>query len=230
MCEFIMDMPSYMQSVKCIEDCDVFFLYKRNYERIIAKRNPTCVAKMRQNVLTKLEARNLRLSTTTPISLFRSIQYKLKKLITGKRRDTHTDASLSLSKSAILKLPPRGPIIQMDTGISRLKKTKSRSFQSFVKSTRSNETQNSNFANTVSGSEIKITIEKSDNERLEAEDYFSSSSNEDFKGRVDMETTSDHALSQLEDRIKRWHFKNGCKSPFLPKFNRIDLEVLNFNS
>jgi hypothetical protein len=217
-----------MQSVKCIEDCDVFFLYKRNYERIIAKRNPTCVAKMRQNVLTKIEARNVRLSTTTPISLFRSIQYRLQKLITGKRREPNPEASLSLSKSAMLKLPPRGPIIQMDYGTARLRKTKSRSFQNFAKSTnKTNETQQNNFSATTN-SEIKITIEKSDNERLEAEDLFSSSSNEDFKGRIDMETTSDHALSQLEDRIKRWHFKNGCKAPFMPKFNRIDLEVTKF--
>ena len=77
MCEILCDMATYMQSTRCMEECDVFYIYKRSYERLIAKRNPTCIAKMREHAQIKLEARNKRLKLHMPVELYRSLEYKL---------------------------------------------------------------------------------------------------------------------------------------------------------
>ena len=83
MCEILFEMPSYMQSTKCVEDCDVFFLSKKYYERLISKRNPTCINKMKQNVLLKLATRNSRLNSSNRVDLFRSLQYRLEQSKVG---------------------------------------------------------------------------------------------------------------------------------------------------
>lgn len=77
LCEIIFDMPTYMQSTKCMEDCDVYYIYKRSYERLIAKRNAFCINRMKEYVYLKLSARNMRLKNLYPIDLYRSIQYKI---------------------------------------------------------------------------------------------------------------------------------------------------------
>jgi hypothetical protein len=73
--EILFDLPSYMQSVKCLEDCDVYSIDKRSFDRLIAKRNPACVTKMKEFVYMKLMARNNRL--VVPIDLYRSIQFNI---------------------------------------------------------------------------------------------------------------------------------------------------------
>ncbi|RNA18663.1 cAMP-dependent kinase regulatory subunit [Brachionus plicatilis] len=77
LCEIIFDMPTYMQSTKCLEDCDVYYIYRRSYERLIAKRNAFCINKMKEYVYLKLSARNMRLKNLYPIDLYRSIQYMI---------------------------------------------------------------------------------------------------------------------------------------------------------
>lgn len=47
MCEIMLDMPTYMQSTRCLESCDVFYIFRRSYERLIAKRNPHCISKIK---------------------------------------------------------------------------------------------------------------------------------------------------------------------------------------
>lgn len=70
-------MSTYMQSTKCLENCDVYYIYKRSYDRLIAKRNAFCINKMKEYVYLKLSARNMRLKNLYPIDLYRSIQYMI---------------------------------------------------------------------------------------------------------------------------------------------------------
>ncbi len=144
MCECIFNMPSYMQTIKCTESCDVYFIYKRSYDRLIAKRNPMCIKKMRENVYMKLRARNARLKSVTPVDLFRSIQYRIELM---KRKDNvysstyhqyqnynsfnepQTDSpnenehlndvglgpSNQMGDSSKFRSMPRGPIVQLDS-------------------------------------------------------------------------------------------------------------------
>jgi hypothetical protein len=59
--ETLFELPTYMQSIRCLEDCDVFYIYKRSYDRLISKRNPVCVNRMREHAYIKLMSRNNRL-------------------------------------------------------------------------------------------------------------------------------------------------------------------------
>lgn len=99
-----------MQSIRCLEDCDVFYIYKRSYDRLISKRNPVCVNRMKEHVYIKLMSRNNRLMNKIPIDLYRSLQYRIelgrqkRSMIPIKKR------SSNLSDMAI-----KGPIIQFDT-------------------------------------------------------------------------------------------------------------------
>jgi hypothetical protein len=123
MCELIFDMPTYMQSTKCLEDCDVYYIYKRSYERLIAKRNPTCINKMKEHVYMKLIARNNRLKNSVPVDLYRSIEYKIE--LSQKRKPANEIQNATPVGGGAF--PSRGPIIFLDlkpksAAYNRLKK------------------------------------------------------------------------------------------------------------
>lgn len=86
-----------MQSTRCLESCDVFYIYKRSYERLIAKRNPSCIVKMKAHVLAKLAARNARL----PIEFFRSIEYTIRQQFKPPPPPQPASSSSSSTTSAI---------------------------------------------------------------------------------------------------------------------------------
>lgn len=109
--EFIFDLPTSMQSIRCIEDCDVFYIYKRSYERLICKRNPTCINKMKDYVYMKLMSRNNRLKNTIPVDLYRSLQYKIE---LGKKKRSLIPIKTKV-KTNPLDAHSKGPIIQLDT-------------------------------------------------------------------------------------------------------------------
>lgn len=221
MCEIILDIPTYMQSVKCIEDCDVFYLYKRNYERLIAKRNPMCINKMKEYVYTKLKARNTRLNLINPIPLYQNLELKLEEQIINKNRLSKSverkSANDGCGGRASLRLPPRGTIVQMDVRVKKAKKQK---------------------AKTLPANHF---LQLNESTQDVDEDYFSSSSNandsqenlnkdlnmfidEEKKKVIESEASNDKALDELEDRIKKWHIDNGTQKPLISKFNRIQIE------
>lgn len=78
MCEILFDMSSYMQSTRCLEPCDCFYILRSSFERLILKRNPKCAQRIRELLLAKLSLKNERLSQLQAnVDLFRSLQYKL---------------------------------------------------------------------------------------------------------------------------------------------------------
>jgi hypothetical protein len=222
LCEIIMDMPTYMQSTKCMEDCDVFFIYKRSYERLIAKRNPTCVNKMMEYVFLKLQARNKRLRLTNPIVFYRSLEYRLEILIHGRKKNFNLlNGSTNINSVALngLKLPPRGPIIQMDSRPKAKIKAKKRLNMNVSQLTNHSVNikvdmdESLNSTNSYEGDNTAEQQQTTSKEKKNCEKLF------------DHEFTSDQALNDLEDRIKQWHLQNGCKNPLLEAFHRIDAEV-----
>ncbi len=224
LCEIIMDMPTYMQSTKCMEDCDVFFIYKRSYDRLISKRNQSCVNKMMEYVYLKLQTRNNRLKLTNPIPFYRSIAYRLELLLHGRKKSLGSINNIQINKTGGnngLKLPPRGPIIQKDTRSKIVAKPKRR--------LNLNSTPNYSY-----GSRGEV-IDESFNSAISCDGDEQSGNKKDNKNSdnnklFDYEFTSDQALNDLEERIKQWHYQNGCKNPLLETFHRIDVDVKYFHS
>ncbi|CAF0714000.1 unnamed protein product [Brachionus calyciflorus] len=101
LCEVIFDMPTYMHTARCLEDCDVFYIYKRSYERLIAKRNAFCINKMKEYVHMKLNVRNMRLKNSCPIDLYRSIEYMIE---LSKQKRTNNELDLIYYKNTKKKL------------------------------------------------------------------------------------------------------------------------------
>ena len=89
MCEILFGMQSYMQSTRCLENCDCFYILRSSFERLIMKRNPKCAQRIRELLLVKLRLKNARLLSSNTsnapsksIDLFRSLQYKLELMTT----------------------------------------------------------------------------------------------------------------------------------------------------
>jgi hypothetical protein len=93
MCEILFGMHTYMQSTRCLENCDCFYILRSSFERLIMKRNPKCAQRIRELMLVKLRLKNKRLLSGTSnaasnsqtfksIDLFRSLQYKLELMTT----------------------------------------------------------------------------------------------------------------------------------------------------
>lgn len=108
--EIIFELPTHMESTRCIEDCDVFYIYKRSYERLIAKRNPLCINKMKDYIFMKLMSRNSRLKHTIPVDLYRSLLYSIE--LSRKKRSINLVKVKAVNP---LDIPPKGPIIKLDT-------------------------------------------------------------------------------------------------------------------
>ena len=102
MCEILFGMASYMQSTRCLENCDVFYILRSSFERLILRRSPKCALKIRELMLSKLEIKNARLKTCKlqPVDLFRSLQYRLetmKPITFSKQVSNHFDNLLNTS-------------------------------------------------------------------------------------------------------------------------------------
>ena len=243
MCEIIFDMPTYMQSTKCIEECDVFYIFKRSYDRLISKRNPSCINKMKETVQIKLEARNKRLKISMPIELYRSLQYRLE--LTKKKQQqkeiSESEPPNQTAHNSQISLP-RGPIIQLDLRpksaayFNMLRKS-----EKFTKST-IDETYNvknelnrqkkkneemENFIETIENIEDLSYPDKYNNNEHQKRNafsnkYFHQTNKLKFN---DEDRTNNQAMEQLENKLKRWHLDLGCNKACVAKFNRIDINV-----
>ncbi|XP_055959244.1 uncharacterized protein LOC126832679 [Patella vulgata] len=87
--ELSMNLKTYMQTVVCTADTEVFMLDLKTYDRLVGRKNLGTVAKMKAHVVDKLETR-LTLVAGDQIPLLRYLHYKL------------TETSLPSAK----KLPP----------------------------------------------------------------------------------------------------------------------------
>lgn len=72
LCEILLGLPTFIESVKCIENCSVFYIYRQNYNRIIRK-NQVCVDLMMKSIQLRLEQRFNRV----PIQLYEKLTIKL---------------------------------------------------------------------------------------------------------------------------------------------------------
>jgi hypothetical protein len=255
MCEIIFGMSSFMQSVRCLEDCDVYFIYKRSYDRLIAKRNPSCIKKMRENVYMKLKARNSRLNKSyTPVDLFRSIQYRIEimkknnsnnfiqnfnNLIINREEPTNlNDADISNesnSNDKTYKSAPRGSIIQLDL------KTKSAAYsklKGLLEARKKKQTDNHRKLMALSmlsqarqeTTEEIIDLDSDQNIlNIKNEYIMPSISNNNILVTQQVEIVDDDPanieLENLEDRIKKFQLELGCKKAVITKLNRIDVNV-----
>lgn len=116
-----MDLKSYICSVSCIQDCEVYSLNCQNYDRLVIRRNPKTAELLRDNAYLKLTARLSRLSDEE-VPLLGTLLKKLELLRNGKdgskhRKNSPTKTSgetrdHSSGTRAFLH-PPRGPLINM---------------------------------------------------------------------------------------------------------------------
>ncbi len=239
MSEIIFEYSTYMQSVKCLEDCDVYFIFKRSYDRLIAKRNPSCINKMKENVYAKLVDRNNRLKISQSIDLYRSLQYKIE---LGKKRKSSIQITTESKQTvtgdvskALLLL--KGPRIQLDV------RSKTAAYERIK---RQHSIKATNKKTSIQNEEAKTVYFTSEaiNSELSVVDHISKSSHtDDFNNFVDFkqdqltsnskftetENSNNEALEDLEQRIKRWHMDFGCKKVSVTKLNRIDIDVIHFS-
>lgn len=220
MCELIFDMPSYMQSTRCVESCDVFYIYKRSYDRLIAKRNPNCISKMKDNVLVKLSARNARI----PIDLFRSLQYSMELQMKSRPQPTQLVNSLASN------FPQRGAFVQLDTHtvirprsslLNRMKQQQQQK-QKIIASLRKNETDKSDVGfssvNPMTYNELMAkSSRKASSHNAMAIEHGTFGTASLINGTIDLTS-----LEELENKMKQWQLDLGCKKAFVTKLNRID--------
>ena len=238
LCEVLFELPTYMQNVKCVEDCDVFYIHKRSYERLILKRNPACAAKMRDYIYIKLVARNNRLKRSSPIELYRSLQYSIE--LARKKRLSLASLPTSEKRRNPLQMPPKGPIIQLNlrTKLSAYKRVHRQSNNAFHVD---ELTESSNKAFSQTRLSLNEQPDKVITEKVNSVDSAFGSienDNEDTQNWSmseimkinESENSNEEALVNLENRIKRWHLNSnvGSKKACVPKLNRIDLDVRVF--
>lgn len=207
MCELIFDMSSYMQSTKCLEDCDVFYIFKRSYERLIAKRNSFCINKMKENVYMKLVARNNRLKCSHPIDLYRSMQYTIE--LANKKRNLLIETNNK--QTNLNNNVTKGPLVKLDL------RPKSTAYNLLIKKQSKIQANNQNQNDTKNNSSSSIEFDSK-----EHENDFSNETNDSS------DNLNDGALQDLELRMKKWHMDLGCRKAFVPKLNRIDIDVTIF--
>ena len=239
LCEVLFELPTYMQNVKCVEDCDVFYIHKRSYERLILKRNPTCAAKMRDYTYMKLVARNNRLKRSSPIELYRSLQYSIE--VARKKRLSLASLPTSGKRRNPLQMPPKGPIIQLNlrSKLSAYKRVHRQSNNAFHVDELTESSTNKAFSQTRLS--LNEQSDKAGNEKVDSVDSaFGSIENETEDAQNwsmseimkinESENSNEEALVNLENRIKRWHLNSnvGSSKACVPKLNRIDLDVKIF--
>lgn len=238
MSEILFDYSTYMQSVKCLEDCDVYFIFKRSYERLIAKRNPGCINKMKENVYAKLVDRNNRLKTTQPIELYRSLQYKIE---LSKKRKSCIQIATELKQTVTVDatkalLIQRGPLIQLDVrsktaAYERIKKQHSIRAANKKTSTQNDEIKTVEFIGEITHSELAAVDHASKSSHTEDFNNYDDSKQDQMSSNsklTEAENSNEQALEDLEQRIKRWHMDFGCKKVNVTKLNRIDIEVIDY--
>lgn len=225
-------MPSYMQSVKCLEDCDVYFIYKRSYERLIAKRNPTCINKMKENVYMKLVDRNSRLKNTLQIDLYRSIQYKIE--LSNQRRLSNSEKLQDKNQQQQQPQQLKGPVIQLElrsktAAYERIKRLHSRNNQARNKTVAQQQTEELIKLNSDHQSDTNDSLNEQTakfNQSEEIINLVEDLKHENLSANSVENSVNEQALDELEDRIKRWHLDFGIKKAQVPKLNRIDIDVI----
>lgn len=75
--EVAMDLNTYSYTVHCIQETDIYVLDQKNYERLIEKRNPKVVEKIRSSVLEKFSLRLSWIQDKNDLHLFRYLLYKI---------------------------------------------------------------------------------------------------------------------------------------------------------
>lgn len=236
MCELIFDMPTYMQSIKCVEDCDVYFIYKRSYERLIARRNTNCVSKMKEHAYMKLIGRNSRLGLTRPIELFRSLQYLIEDSFRKEElKKTSEDASpafgssnnqRTLLRANHLNFPYRGAYVQPEP-VNKPRMSAFRRLSQPIggKKNRDNsQTENVEkpldpIEHPTKPTELNINNNSNNNNNNIAQDSPPANTNDSELVLINLN------LDELENKMKKWHLELGCKKAFVTKLNRIDYEV-----
>lgn len=115
-----MDLKSYVCSVTCIQDCEVYSLNCQNYDRLVIRRNPKTAELLRDNAHLKLTARLSRLPADE-VPLLGALLAKLEVLRNGKDGSKHRKKNPAKtsgegrghSSGTRAFLPPRGPLINM---------------------------------------------------------------------------------------------------------------------
>ena len=210
MCEILFDLPTYMQSIKCVENCDVFYISKRSYDRIIAKRNHSCITKMQEYVYIKLLHKNKRLNSSSPIDLYLKLQEKLENCwhLTLKTNNIPENSFNKNLKQVLNNHEENAAKEKLNMKLfSRMFRTKKLFFEKNL--IESNNSKKEFF---------NINTEKKDQNLTTKPNNINSNINFEYQNEKELEN--------LEDRIKRWYLNLGCKKVIVNKLNRIEINVI----
>ena len=232
-----------------MQECEVFTLNMKNYERLVLKRNKPTVDQMIDNAATKLLSRASRQSDIQ-VPLYRVLLHKIctiqqKAETARKRREGKVvEEEESLSNDVV---PRRGPLIdQYGPGTvfhrsrmreqARMKQMKLKHGNNFRGATNFGAVSstgggysNPDYGNTDNSNYLRLdkddVTREQEEEEMEGPVYLTRSSSNPKKQFHDWRS-SDKALSFLEEKIKQWHAGIASKPPKDPvKLKRVNVEV-----
>lgn len=221
-----MELGSYTHTAVCTQEAEVLVLNMKNYERLVQKRNPKTIEAIREIVETKLEIRCSRFAERQ-IPLLKYLLYKLRCITHPKKVQQSVWDKPAAETSWKVANFHRGPIIDLygpGTVFHMIRmrdkaRKHARARARFLigggrnRTETKRETEKAEVVKKIHRGEVGIRIEnfsaESDycdnaNLRYDRHNYDKRRGTEDWEDSLEY-TTSDLALSQLEEKIRTWH-------------------------
>ncbi|XP_074659858.1 uncharacterized protein LOC141912511 isoform X2 [Tubulanus polymorphus] len=221
--ELSMELPTYMQTLHCMQATEVYSLDMKNFERLVSRKNPWTVEAMRNSAEVKIESRAMRFDKHIP--LLNALMHKIADSHFQKEKQ-HMPKE---DKPNYLEMisPQRGPLIdlfgpgtvfyrnRMREKARREAKRKNFGFQNpaavswgLKMAALSNMVNAASGANNLGDDNLSLprltTLVCHNDQNQATGNAFLTDVNGDREDVDDWET-SDRALSQLEARIRQWH-------------------------
>ncbi|XP_064635011.1 uncharacterized protein LOC135492444 isoform X2 [Lineus longissimus] len=113
--ELSLDLPTYIFTIHCIQDTEVFSLDLKNYERLVTRKNPWSIQLMKDMVAIKLHCRILRLDNAVPIlnALLHKLDEETALRLKQQQPQITSKEKLSPADEMNQFIPQRGPVIDI---------------------------------------------------------------------------------------------------------------------
>ena len=229
--EVLMDLGSYSHTAICTQKTDVLVLEMRQYERLLVKRNPRTIDFMKESLELKLKSRFTKhVALHIPFSRYLvdwAVDYnqRLRQQMEAKKQPVKTEKEIELPYGFV---PPRGCIVDQYAPGTVFYKIRMRDRARHMQNRRvafNGVAQYRGMANAQFPVEDTSNVLRRDATQQPNGDNSFQAVN--FYGDP---STSDRALTQLEERIRTWLSKSESNTrsskPRVAKLQRSDTQVI----